>query len=437
MKPFKSDDIQQNTTSGEYLRPLKSENLKLFYDKYENRSGRIGYKIYDNLEIKPIGSVGEGFIVEKPNWILDDCNSVAEKRIVDKEVCKSETVVYAGFMRHQWGHFIVNTMSRLWFILKHPEVKYDKIVFSLLPGEKDELNGNFLEFFKWLGILDKIEFIDKATPYRKVIVPELSWSLQHHYSEEFNLVFDCLIDNIMSASHDNQTEYPQKVFFTRSRLAKAQLAEIGMGFLDSFFEANGYTVIAPESLNLEQMVKLMQNADIVAGAAGSTVHNILFGKRGQKLIICERNVIVNDFQPGINLARNVEAIYIDTFLTVNSVNSGLGPFFYYPTEQLLQFAGDNSMILPNNTYFSPKWLRKNLRQYFRTWQKFYHRQWYFQKCQLPEIDAFHEAYSESCRLTGDYLRGYKELFWYDWLSPAHVIKKYLSKSLVNKLRRLI
>jgi hypothetical protein len=337
-------------------------------------------------------------------------------------------------MRYQWGHFIVNSMSRLWFIYKYPEEEYDKIIFSVLPGSKRDLFGNFLEFFKLLGILDKVEFIESPTAYKTVIVPELSWSLQHHYSEEFNLVFDRLIDVVLGNNKGEEAQYPRKVFFTRSKLKTARLSEIGMDFLDEFFSLNGYTVIPPESLSLEQMVMTMQNADVVAGASGSTVHNILFGKKGQKLIICERNSICNDFQPGLNLARNVDAIFIDSFLTINSVNTGLGPFYYYPTKQMVKFAVDNNMTLPSERFHSKRLLRSNLQRYFRTWTKFYHHQWYFQKCNLPEIDAFYEAYSDSLSLTQEYLNGSKALFWYDWLSPSYLIKKYFGKKIVAILR---
>lgn len=423
-------------TGGGYLRPLKKENLNRIYRSFENRTGRIGFKVYSALEIKPIGIVGEGFIEEESNWILDDCNFVAEKRIVDTEDVRQQTVVYGGFMRHQWGHFIVNTMSRLWFIFAHSEVKFDKIVFCLPPGEKHRLTGNYYEFFKWLNLLEKIEFIETATAFATVIVPELSWSLQHHFSNEFNLVYDALIQNVQSAHANEKHTYPRKIFFSRAKLAKSRLSEIGVEFLDNFFDNNGFTIISPENLSLEQMILYLQHADVVAGASGSTVHNIILGKKGQRLLICERNCINNDFQPGINLARRVDVTHIDSFLTVNSVNSGLGPFLYYPTRQVMDFAVNNGMKLPSEVYLSEKWIKKKLKRYFRTWRKFYNRQWYFQKFALPEINAFYEAYVDSLDTVGDYLCGRKELYLSDYLSITHIVKKYFGSVVLEYLRRV-
>lgn len=421
-------------SGGGYLRPQKSINLSSLYDGYVDKTGQIGYSIFNNLEIKPIGRIGDGFFKEKDNWILDDCNFVAEKRIVPESEAIREKVVYGGFMRHQWGHFIVNTMSRLWFLFAHKDVEYDKIVFALPPYEPHSLKGNFREFFEKLGIIDKIEFISSPKAYSQVIVPELSWSLQKHWSEEFNLVYDTLIENVINEAPD-YNNLSDKIFFTRARLEKSKTCEIGIEFLDEFFEKNGYKVIAPETLTLSQMIQVIQNAKVVAGASGSTVHNILFGRRGQKLIIAERNAINNDFQPGINIARKLDVTYIDTFLTINSVNSGLGPFFYYPTKQLMRFADDNAMAYPDKKFFSEKWLKRNLRAYFKSWDIFYCRQWYFQKDFICEMNGFTEAYYDSFEIVGDYLRGYKPLLFINNQMIRRIVRKFVKNEKIKSFIR--
>lgn len=420
-----------------YLRPIKYRNLQSLYATFRDDSGLIGYKVYSNIRLSPIGIVGYGFIHELDNWALDDCNLVTEiVQVKDDEEIRDETIVYGGYMRNQWGHFIVNTMSRLWFIFAHPEFEYDRIVFAIHPEESLNLKGNYGEFFKLLGIEDKIEFIDKPTAYKKVVIPELSWSLQRRYSDEFNLVFDAVIENALKDSIQARKIYPKKCFFTRSKLTKSINTEIGIEFLDDFFARNNFEVIAPEKLTLIETILTIQNADVVAGASGSTVHNILFGRKGQKLIILERNAINNDFQPGINLVRDLDVTYIDSFLTINSVNSGLGPFFYYPTQMFMKFARENEMSLPSDLFFQEKWLKNKLRRYLNVWHRFYQRQWYFQKCQLPEIEAFHEAYTESLQSVGLYLNGISPLYWYDYINPRKIAKKYFAATLVPLIKSL-
>lgn len=415
--------------NNKYMRPLKAKNLDSLYSKYIDRTGKLGCRKLSNISITPVGHTGEGFIEEKENWILDDCNMVAEIKTAETgQEIRDQRVLYCGFMRCEWGHFLVNSMSRLWYIIKNPDEYFDKFVFCLPSSIQFTLTGNFKELLTILGIIDKVEFINEATAFREVLVPDLSWSLQKHYSEEFNLVYDTVCSRILVADNRTDSNRPKRVFFTRSGLSKARLSEIGIEMLDDFFRRNGFEIIYPERLSLSDMVYILHYADLVAGASGTTVHNILFGRKGQKLVIAERNVINNDFQPGINLARKLDVTYIDSFLTVNSVNSGLGPFFYYYSTGMADFAGDNGYVGPSEIFTNETYLRKSLRKYFKTWHKFYCRQWYFQKCAIPEIDAFYEAYSDSCTIVGQYLTNGSPLYLSDHLSVSRFIKANFSQS---------
>lgn len=294
------------------MRPLKAKNLDSLYSKYIDRTGELGCRKLRNISITPLGLTGEGFIEEQENWILDDCNMVAEiSTAYPRQKVRNQRVLYCGFMRYEWGHFLVNSMSRLWYILKNPDEYFDKLIFCLPSSSQFTLTGNFKELLTILGVIDKIELISETTAFREVLVPDLSWSLQRYYSEEFNLVYDTVCTRVLAT--DNFHIRHKKIFLTRSGLNKARLSEIGIEMLDEFFSRNGYEIIYPERLSLSEMVSILHHADEVAGASGTTVHNILFGRKGQRLVVAERNVINNDFQPGINLAKKLDVTYIDSF----------------------------------------------------------------------------------------------------------------------------
>lgn len=372
------------------------------------------------------------------SWIVDASNYYSE---IEGEANNASTVLqgnslYAGYLDLHWGHFLVTSLSRLWYLYYNPHVKIDKIVYVIKnPSETwNGLTGNIKEFFRILGLLDKLVFIKETTGFEKIIIPDLSWGYLTHYSEEFNVVFDKLTSTIANSNHTNR-QYPKKIYFTRSHLEKAQLAEIGMDMLDSFFLTNGYEVFAPEKLSLTEMVLLIQNADILAGASGSTVHNIIFGKRHQKLIIIDRDCMANGFQPGLNLVKQIDCTYIDGSLAINQINSGLGPFFYYPTRHLIQFAIENQHQLPDNIFLEKKWLTVHLKKYISVWQKFYKYQWYIQGENFPQIDSFYEAYLESFEIAGKYLKGEVPLFLKDRLSPTRIIKQHIRNAHLSAILR--
>ena len=55
--------------------------------------------------------------------------------------------------------------------------------------------GSYKEFFVLLGVWDKLEFINKPTVYRSVVVPELGYSWRKYYSEQYVEMFRRISEN--------------------------------------------------------------------------------------------------------------------------------------------------------------------------------------------------------------------------------------------------
>ena len=104
---------------------------------------------------------------------------------------RDEKVVYCGYLVNHWGHFLVEAVTRLWYVLEN-DATIDKYVFFLKENEQRELKGNYREFLRLLGILDKIEIIDQPTTYREVIVPEIAFRCMEFYSPGFLAIFDAI-----------------------------------------------------------------------------------------------------------------------------------------------------------------------------------------------------------------------------------------------------
>ena len=81
----------------------------------------------------------------------------------------NEEVIYFGNFQPQWGHFLVDWIVRVWFVLENDNSD-QKIVYI---GK--EIQGNYLEFLKLLGIDEKrLMRIDVPTRFKTIIVPEPS-----------------------------------------------------------------------------------------------------------------------------------------------------------------------------------------------------------------------------------------------------------------------
>lgn len=192
---------------------------------------------------------------------------------------RDERVVYCGFFVGHWGHFLTEVIRRLWYFLENDNLS-DKYIFFVRSEQNFTLEGNYREFFKLLGVLDRIEIINEPVQYKEVVVPQLSCSHKEYYSKFYKKIFSTIIANAMLECKEQP--YCDKVYFSRSRWGKA---EFGLDMMDDFFAKNGFQIIYPETLTLTQMIFIIQKADTLAAVSGTAAHNILFGKDGQELII--------------------------------------------------------------------------------------------------------------------------------------------------------
>lgn len=417
-----------------YLRAKKKRHLEEFYKNYENRTDKLYIKKFNNIILDPVGRIED--IVETDHVIVDDCfftvkidstDSIANSKNFD--LYCSIDAYYCGFYRHEYGHFITSSLSRLWYAVKNNLIETGSIkrfVYFYNPGSHLKLPQNIVSILKYIGIWDRIEFLNTPAYFQEIVIPDPSFKLLTYYSKEANLVYDKIIKNVLNQNKIyNKVNFNKNIFLSRTKLPTAKLCEIGGDYIENIFKTNGFEIIYPEQINLEELILKLQNAELIGGFAGSTVHNFLFTKKRLKCFVVERNAILNDFQPAIDLIKDLNVTYVDAFLTINNVNYGLGPFLYFPTKYLKNF------ILDYNLTNKQKYpLKKYLKRYLKTWKRFYNYQWYFQNCSLPQIDSLTEAYNESFEIVGGYLQGHNPLFIKDFISIPYLKKKLSSSNFI-------
>ena len=76
------------------------------------------------------------------------------------EIYIDEKVIYIGVFAKHWGHFLVDMTSKLW-IFADPEFKENIKDFKVAYIGEEEPEGNYLEFYKMLGI-EKEQLIPKS-----------------------------------------------------------------------------------------------------------------------------------------------------------------------------------------------------------------------------------------------------------------------------------
>ena len=414
-----------------YLRPKKAAALKRWHEG--NLEVRETLEVWkgENATLLPVRKdsqlqFGRGGVVDKDgNYIDLSCIPQRVQYAYDFQnpEYRDQKVVYCGYMVNHWGHFLIEGVCRLWYFLEQ-DPTIDKYVFLLDENEEREIRGNYREFLRLLKIWDKLEFINKPTTFREVLVPELALKCHTYYCPKLREMFDVVADNVVV---DPSWKTYDKIFYSRSQLAKGIPFEFGFDMLDSFFAQNGYTILYPEKVPLGEMIHYIRNSKVVASISGSLPHNMFFGRNGQKVEIIERCTINDDNQVDVNRIRELHVVPIDANIPVYPINF-VGPFIMGYTPEMQRFAEDNGYAAPDAKYLSEKHYKKCFVRYMKAYKDLYRYNWFMYDWYDQFTDTMIEAFQAGHKYFGDYLDGKRPFLWHHYFE-LHYLKQFIKRLL--------
>lgn len=415
----------------QYLRPKKAAALRKWHeDKFEVRDSLEVWK-GNNATILPLRKdsrvqFGLGGVVDADGRYVELSAIIGRVQFAyafQNPEYRDEKVVYCGYMIHHWGHFLIEAVCRLWYFLEKDET-IDRYVFFLDENEQREIKGNYREFLELLGIWDKVEFINRPTTFREVLVPELALKCMTYYSPKLRNMFDVIAENVVP---DPSWKPLEKIYYSRGQLTKGIPFEFGYDMLDAFFAQNGYTVLYPEKVPLSQMIFYIRNCKVVASLSGSLPHNMLFAKNGQTVEILERCTINTDNQVDVNRIRELHVIPIDANIPIYPINF-VGPFIMGYTPELQRFAEDNGYSPPDGKYLTEQYYKKCFVRYMKAYKDLYRYNWFMYDWYDQFTDTMIEAYQAGHKYFGDYLDGKKPFLWHHYFE-LHYFKQFIKRLL--------
>lgn len=416
-----------------YLRPKKADALKKWHETDFPNISSLRVQREPHATILPLRKVDGDSLLFGRGGVVDQNNNYVPLSALDDRVQSAydftiseyvdQKVVFCGYLINHWGHFLVESVTRLWYFLeKDPSV--DKYVFFIEENSEREVQGNFRAFLELLTIWDKVEIINKPTQYREVVIPELSLKLRGYYSPKYIDVFDTVANNI--TVDPSWCKY-KKIYFSRSQLAKNRFFEFGFEALDNFFSRNDYKILFPEKLPLAEMIYYIRHAEVVATVSGTLPHNMLFANQNQTLQIVERCVVNNDYQVHINIMKNLHTVYIDANMPVYTVSMA-GPFIMGYNDILERFANDQGYIPPSPKFLTEKYKRTCFAKYMRTYIDMYQYHWYMDDWYIPFTDYLLEASEAGKQYFNDYLAMHKPFLWHHYFE-FHYWKQFIKRIL--------
>ena len=216
--------------------------------------------------------------------------------------------IYGGYINPHCGHFIINSLPRLWNIarIKTPGTKI--LCHGICPP-KDWFGLPFIAAIMGALGLKLDDFVSPAEPLRlhALVVPGTSL---HEQMAGHRIYGEFCRDIGRRLLHGRQaTRGGRFAYFSKSRLKSA------VGLIENEIEIEntlislGVDIIYPESMPLREQIGVFLDYEYVLGTAGSFLHTSIFCK-GSNIFCLNVTSQINTNYRIIDLLANNEAVYL-------------------------------------------------------------------------------------------------------------------------------
>lgn len=293
--------MRDNKCWGDYVQIINEHNnFKPNYFEKEIVEKNLNIKIVDNVLIQP-----SKMDVHKRNMSCNLFNFAHEniyethhERGVNHNVFKPESisfiksdkiklietdVIYLGWVFPHYGHFLMESLSRLWFLEQYSGKA--KFLFNVYRD-----HSQFIGSKKWAEDLlscfnissEDIIYSDDFYQAKRVYIPSQSLVLHSSVnSKAQNFIWNKIKSQF---ADDSAIIKKDKIYLSRSKLVKDKRKLENEDIVEGVFLRHGFQIVHPEEISLKQQIEILSQAKVVVGPSGSALHNAAFMRKGSLLI---------------------------------------------------------------------------------------------------------------------------------------------------------
>jgi hypothetical protein len=182
---------------------------------------------------------------------------------------------YIGTMIPQYGHFITEGISACW-VFNQFDADYF-VAHPFVSGQGEEIPAFAQDALRRIGIPpERIRIIRNEMRFESLVVPERLW----HLTGSVNRRFDAILDRITAGFQDA----PElRLYLSRSEF-KSDRSVRNERDIEELFRRAGFVIVHPQHHRLAAQLELYGRATVLAGLAGSALHNVVFCPKGAAVI---------------------------------------------------------------------------------------------------------------------------------------------------------
>jgi len=178
---------------------------------------------------------------------------------------------YIGNVMAHYGHFITEGLSFCWaadepdYFLAHP----------FIWGR--EIPGFAQEALRRISVPpERIRLVEDVTRLERLTVPDRLWHINHSVNRRFDGILEKLTAGYL------RSRPGLRLYLSRSEIPRRSIGN--ERDIEELFRQAGFVVVQPQNYGLAAQLELYGQAAVLAGLAGSALHNVIFCPKGASTI---------------------------------------------------------------------------------------------------------------------------------------------------------
>jgi capsular polysaccharide biosynthesis protein len=235
----------------------------------------------------PIGAFHE------PWWDMRPAHGDAEHR--------SGSFIYGGSLLNHFGHFLLDSLPRVWAMRQRPELP---VLWHVDPSIPDPWPSWMEQIWQVLGLHRHAHLVIRSPmSVDRVFLPD-SGRQSIHVLHPVNAA-------ALSVHRADRPFAGDHVWFSRRGLAADQGRVEREEELEGVLSARGWTIVRPEALAVAEQVDFFMTAAVVAGFIGSAFHSVLLAEAPRaRLLLVQRPGLGHENYDAVARARRLRQTYV-------------------------------------------------------------------------------------------------------------------------------
>jgi len=207
------------------------------------------------------GVIEESLLRRHYGVVVDGCTNPPSAAVKSGP---SDTVIFGGYLNSHYGHFLLETLNRVWALRKHAHLP---IVWIPLDGVPQWLDWQ-LEILDLLGISRHRHILNCGdTHYERMLVAQPGYEIQR--------TFHPAQEAALGQVAPTPTLAGKRLWLSRQGLSDSSGALMNEGALEAQLESHGWSIFIPGRYTVARQLEEISSAQIVSGIAGSAFHSVV------------------------------------------------------------------------------------------------------------------------------------------------------------------